>query len=451
VHGGNFPQAEAFALQVLERQPRNAEAYYILALSAMFQNRHAEMLPPIERAIANSPNDSQFAFVKGIALAALGRTDEAVASYRRALELRPDFFECWANLGNVLELSQRWQEGADAYARALRLRPKVVNVLNGFGICQLALGDFEAAVALFEFAVAGDPNFASAHNNLGNTLGRLGRIEPAIKHLQEAVRIRPEFTEAWINLGEQLYFAKRDAEAIAALDRALALEPGNAGLAHLRDSIAGVQTARAPDDFIRGLFDRFAGEFDKHLVENLEYRTPQRMVEFLRPWLTGKDMQLRIADLGCGTGLSGAALKPYAKTLVGVDLSGQMLAKARERRLYDALHEAEIARFLDAGPAGERDLASALDVFVYVGDLAEIFHAVARSLAGGGMFAFSVERHDGEDDFHLARSGRYAHSPRYIRALAQASGFTEWNAEETVIRKESGEPVKGYLFGFLRP
>jgi predicted TPR repeat methyltransferase len=161
-------------------------------------------------------------------------------------------------------------------------------------------------------------------------------------------------------------------------------------------------------------------------------------------------MQLRIADLGCGTGLSGAVLKPYAKTLVGVDLSGMMLAKARERRLYDALHEAEIARFLDAAPAGERDLAAAMDVFVYVGDLAEIFRAAARSLAAGGMFAFSVEHHQGDENFHLARSGRYAHSPRYIRALAQASGFTEWNAEEAVIRKESGEPVKGLLFGFLR-
>ncbi len=264
------------------------------------------------------------------------------------------------------------------------------------------------------------------------------------------MRIRPGFAEAWINLGEQLYVAKRDAEAIAALDRALALDPANAGLRHLRDSIAGVQTERAPDEFIRGFFDRFAGHFDKRLVEDLEYRTPQRMVEFLRPWLSGKDMKLRIDDLGCGTGLSGAVLKPYAARLAGVDLSGQMLAKARERRLYDALHEAEIAKYLDAAPAGETDLAAAMDVFVYVGDLKEIFRAVARTLAPGGLFAFSVERHDGEGDFHLARSGRYAHSPRYIRELAAANGFREWNAEESVIRKESNEPVKGYLFGFLK-
>jgi predicted TPR repeat methyltransferase len=450
VYGGQFLQGEAFARQVLERQPRNSEAFYILALSAMLQKRHEVVLPDIDQAIALDPKDAQFPFVKGISLAALGRADEAVASYRRALELRPAFFECWANLGNVLELNQRWEEAANAYAHALKLKPGATHVLNGMGLCQLALGELEPAVALFEFAIAGDPNFASAHNNLGNTQARLGNVDLAIKHLQEAVRIRPEFAEAWVNLGEQLYVAKRDAEAIAALDRALALDPANAGLRHLRDSIAGVQTERAPDEFIRGFFDRFAGHFDKRLVEDLEYRTPQRMVEFLRPWLAGKDMKLRIDDLGCGTGLSGAVLKPYAARLVGVDLSGQMLAKARERRLYDALHEAEIAKFLDAAPPGESDLAAAMDVFVYVGDLKEIFRAAARTLAPGGMFAFSVERHPGEEDFFLARSGRYAHSPRYLRALAAANGFKEWNAEETVIRKESNEPVKGYLFGFLK-
>jgi len=450
VYAGQFLQGEACARQVLERQPRNAEALYILALSAMLQQRHEEVLPGIDKAIAADPKDAQFPFVKGISLAALGRVDEAVASYRRALELRPAYFECWANLGNILELNRRWEEAADAYAHALKLKPGAIHVLNGLGMCQLALGELEAAAALFEFAIAGDANFASAHNNLGNTQARLGNVDLAIKHLQEAVRIRPEFTEGWINLGEQLYVAKRDAEAIAALDRALALEPSNAGLRHLRDSIAGVQTERAPDEFIRGFFDRFAGHFDKRLVEDLEYRTPQRMVEFLRPWLAGKDGKLRIDDLGCGTGLSGAVLKPYAARLAGVDLSGQMLAKARERKLYDELHEAEIAKFLDAAPAGERDLATAMDVFVYVGDLAEIFRAVERSLASGGMFAFSVEHHKGEENFHLARSGRYAHSPRYLRALAQANGFKEWNAEETVIRKESGEPVKGFLIGFLK-
>lgn len=450
VYGGRFLQAEAGARHVLARQPRNAEAHYVLALSAMFQNRHAEALPPIERAISLDGANAQYPFVRAMCLAGQGRVDEAAAAYRRALALRPAFFEAWANLGNLLELNGRHAEAEAAYRRAIELKPGSAPVLGGLGICLLARGELQQAVDAFSRAVSADPSVATYHNNLGNTLGKLRQPDPAIRHLQEAVRLRPDFQEAWINLGEQCYAAHRDAEAVAAIDRALALDPDNGGLRHLRDSIAGVQTARAPDDYIRGFFDRFAADFDKRLVEDLEYRTPQRMIEFLAPWVAGREGKLRIEDLGCGTGLSGIVLKPYAARMNGVDLSGQMLGKARERNLYDALHEAEIAAYLDGRPPGECDLAAAMDVFVYLGDLAEVFRAVTRALAPGGLFALSVEKLDGEARFHLARSGRYAHSAAYLRSLAADNGLVEWRIEESAIRKEGGEPVIGLLAAFAK-
>lgn len=450
VHAGRFLQAEAGARQVLARQPRNAEAHYVMALSAMFQNRPADALPPIDMAIKLDGSDSQYPFLRALCLANTGRPDEALAAYRRALDLRPAFFEAWANLGNLLEVNARYAEAEEAYTKAIALNAGAAPVQNGLGICLLARGELPAAAEAFARAVAADPGVATFHNNLGNTLGKLRQSEPAIGHLQEAVRLRPDYREAWINLGEQCYVAGRDADAVAAIDRALALDPDNGGLRHLRDAIAGVQTERAPDDYIRGFFDRFAHDFDRRLVEDLEYRTPQRMAEFLAPWLAENPRKLRIEDLGCGTGLSGLVLKPYAAHLAGVDLSGQMLAKARERNLYDALAEAEIAAYLDGKPAGECDLAAAMDVFVYVGNLDEIFRAVARALAPGGLFAFSVERLDGEGDFRLARSGRYAHSSAYLQALAAKHGLAQWKLDEAVIRKESGAPVHGILAAFRK-
>ncbi|MGE0355634.1 MAG: tetratricopeptide repeat protein [Burkholderiales bacterium] len=450
VYAGRFPQAESAARGVLARQPRNAEAHYVLALSAMFQKRHAEALAPIEKAISLAAGDAQYAFVRALCLAGAGRVEEALAAYRRALELRPAFFEAWANLGSLLETNGRFAEAEEAYLRADRLKPGIAAVLNGLGMCLLARGESAKAAEAFGRAVAADPKFATAQNNLGNTLGKLKQVDAAIGHLREAVRLRPDYAVAWVNLGEQCYVAGRDAEAVAAIDRALALDPANGGLRHLRDAIAGVQTGRAPDEYIRGFFDRFAADFDKRLVEDLEYRTPQRMMEFLAPWLAGREKSLRIEDLGCGTGLSGVELKPHASRLAGVDLSGKMLEKARERALYDELAEAEIAAYLDARPAGACDLAAAMDVFVYVGDLDAIFRAVARTLAPGGMFAFSVERLDGEGDFRLARSGRYSHSRAYLQALAKAHGLAEWRIAEADIRREAGKPVHGLLAGFTR-
>lgn len=451
VHEGRFLQAEATARHVLQRQPRNAAAHYVLALSAVLQNRHGEALAPIDKALSLEGANPQYHFVRGLCLAGAGRTGEAVAAYRRALSLRPAYFEAWANLGSLLESAQRHAEAEEAYTRALALRPDEPLVLNGLGMCLLARGALPQAAEIFSRSVAANPGLATVHNNLCNTLGKLRQFDAAIAHGREAVRLRPDYLAAWVNLGEQCYLAGHDAQAVEALDRALALDPGYGGLRHLRDAIAGVQTARAPDEYIRNFFDRFAQDFDKRLVGDLEYRTPERMIEFLSPWLAGREASLRIEDLGCGTGLSGLALKPWARELAGVDLSGQMLAKARERGIYDRLAEGEIAAYLDGRPAGACDLAAAMDVFVYVGDLGAIFGAVSRALAPGGMFAFSVERLDGGGDFHLARSGRYSHSRDYLRALAAAHGLSEWKIEDTVGRKEAGNPVAGLNAAFIRP
>jgi len=451
VHAGRFGPAEQKAARVLRANPSNAQAHYALGLSALFQQRPADALAPLDRAAALAPQDPQYPFVRGMALAGMGQVEEAVEAYRAALRLRPVFFEASANLGNLLERNHRHPEAVEAYEAALRAKPGVPLVLNGLGLCLLALGDLPRAAECFARAVTADPNLATAHNNLGIVLGRLKRPQEAVAHLERAVAIRPAFPEAWINLGEQYYMAQRDADAVRALDEALKLDGGNAGIRHLRDSIAGVQTGRAPDEFIRGFFDRFAADFDKRLVGDLEYRTPQRMAEFLAPWLAGKEGALAIEDLGCGTGLSGLVLKPFARRLAGVDLSGKMLDKARERALYDELAEDEIARYLDARPAGATDLAAAMDVFVYIGDLDAIFAAVARSLAPGGLFAFSVERLEGEEPYRLARSGRYAHSAAYLRSLAAAHGLVEWKLADSVIRKEAGQPVTGLIAGFTRP
>ena len=426
VYAGRFLQAEAGARQVLARQPRNAEAHYVLALSAMFQKRHADALPAIDKAMSLDAALAQYPFVRGMCLAGLGRVDEAVADYRRALALRPAFFEALANLGNLLELNGRYADAEDVYRRALALKADAAPVLNGYGICLLAREDLKQAADAFARAVAADPAFATGHNNLGNTLARLEQFDDAIVHLEEAVRLRPGFTEAWISLADQRY------------------------LKHLRDAAAAGQDGRGATEYVREFFDRFAPAFDQRLVEDLEYRTPQRMAQFLAPWLADRKGSLRVEDLGCGTGLSGLVLKPYAARIAGVDLSGRMLAKARERHLYDSLHEAEIAAYLEGKPAGECDLAAAMDVFVYVGDLEAIFRAVARSLAPGGMFAFSVERLDGEGDFRLARSGRYAHSRQYLRSLAKAHGLAEWKIEDAVIRKDAGRPVPGLHAAFTK-
>lgn len=413
--------------------------------------RHAEALVALDAVSGSAASGAPSLFLRGLCLAGLGRAAEAIEAYRRLLAIRPGHFEAMANLGNLLQLSGRHAEAAGLYRQALALRPGTVLLLNGLGLCELALGRTEAAERCFREAVALQPGLATAHNNLGIALARLGRHAQACEHSRRAATLRPDFVEAWINLGEQLYQQRRDDEALESLDRALALDPSREGVRYLRNAIAGVQVDRAPDAFVRQFFDRFAAEFDARLTGDLAYRAPEQLPAFLQPWLEGREA-LRVADLGCGTGLSGLALRARAARLVGVDLSPAMLERARERGIYDELVPAEVTQFLERQAPDSLDLVTALDVFVYMGDLAPVFAACARALAPGGVFAFSVESAGDEArGFRLARTGRYSHADEYVSGVGKRSGLRPLAAQPIEVRKEAGEPVAGLLYAFAKP
>ena len=163
-------------------------------------------------------------------------------------------------------------------------------------------------------------------------------------------------------------------------------------------------------------------------------------------------------DLGCGTGLAGAALRSRCKgRLVGCDLSKKMLAVARKKaNVYDSLDACDAVAYLHRHikPA-TADLIVAADVFVYMRDLSDLFDEVATALRPGGFFAFSTEKatteetggvpsSDGGKGWVERPSERIAHSEEYLRWLA-ASQFRVCCLRETVVRRDSGTGLPGHL------
>ncbi|NDE11973.1 MAG: methyltransferase domain-containing protein [Chitinophagia bacterium] len=120
-----------------------------------------------------------------------------------------------------------------------------------------------------------------------------------------------------------------------------------------------------PINFVTELFDGYAGSFDKHLIDTLKYETPKNLLELLNLSINDK---FEILDLGCGTGLMGRMLKPYASTIVGVDLSKEMLSRAELTGTYDKLIADDILEFLQ-NCNDKFDLVVSADVFIYVGEL----------------------------------------------------------------------------------
>ena len=201
---------------------------------------------------------------------------------------------------------------------------------------------------------------------------------------------------------------------------------------------------RASDNFVRDIFDAFAGSFDR-VLDQLGYRAPALIGEFLDRVVPATDVALVIADAGCGTGLCADFLRRRATRLVGVDLSAGMLARARARKAYDELIESELAAWL-AGRSQEFDLIVSADTLCYFGALEQALAGAAHALRPGGRIVFTVERAaDDVTDYHLDPTGRYSHAENYVRQVLAASGLDSIAVEHVVLRNERGKEVQGLL------
>ncbi len=283
-------------------------------------------------------------------------------------------------------------------------------------------------------------------------LGEGGDVAGAAELMEQALELVPCWAAGWFRRGEYLEKAGDREQAVAAYERAVALDPADIFGAGLKLAFLGARAApdHPPSRYVERLFDDYARRFDKALVERLGYSVPEKLAALLRG--TGRHFGLGV-DLGCGTGLFGAACRDLVDRLEGYDLSANMLKEAADKRLYAHLARADLS--LDAGAsglfgdgfcAGRADLVSAADVLMYLGDLNAPF-ALARMLSKkAGSFAFSVEDAGTDAGYRLVRSLRYAHSAACVRDRLAAHGFRHLAEERTVIRQDGGRPVQGILY-----
>ena len=438
------------ALQSYERalkiKPDYTDALNNRGNALLQLQRFEEALESYERALALRPDCAEALNYRGNALQGLKQPEAALASYERALALKPDYAEALNNRGNALQQLQRLDEALAAYDRALALKPDYAEVLNNRGNALHKLKRFDAALAAYERALALKPDYAEALCNRGNTLQELQRLDEALAAYERALALNPALggvVRALESLGALLSRLGRTGQAAAVYRRWLQLEPANPIAQHLYAATSGDEVPpRASARYVSAWFDGFADSFDSAL-QRVDYAAPRLLHEALAEKAA---CGLDILDAGCGTGLCGVLMRSRAKSLVGVDLSAQMLARARARNLYDELCEGELCAFMAARPA-QFDLVVCTDTLVYFGALDEAVAAAHRCLRPKGLFAFTVEALPGEDaaPFRIHAHGRYAHGDGYLRATMQSAGFGEVQCSPIVVRKEFGADVRGYL------
>ena len=158
----------------------------------------------------------------------------------------------------------------------------------------------------------------------------------------------------------------------------------------------------------------------------------------------------RAIDLGCGTGLMGERVRSRVSYLEGVDLSAAMIAETGKKGIYDRLDKAELVAAL-AGRVAEADLITAADVFIYCGALPPVLAAVVPAMVPGGLLAFSLEAHDGEEAVFLRPSLRYAHGVAATRQALVDAGLEILQFDMATLRQDRGAPIEGMLILARRP
>ncbi len=433
--------------------PPTAGAILARAIALHRSGRLRDAEPLYAGVLAAEPDHPDALHFLGVLRHAQGAGDEAAMLIRRSLARAPDNIHARNNLGNVLLETGQAAAATSAYRTVVELRPEAAEAHHNLGIALQSLGRPAEAEAALKRAIGLEPGQALFHYSLA--LLRLRRNDPAtaLAILERALALAPSFAQAHILRIRAIRLAgNRSGDALDALADWLRHDPDNPIARHLHAAHSGsVAPARASDGYVQAIFDKYAASFDAHLGR-LGYRAPQLLEAAIACLLGPPRGALDVLDAGCGTGLCGPLLRPFARRLDGVDLSEAMLARARERDVYDVLMAGELTQFVAARP-GAWDLIVAADTLVYFGDLAAVLSAASGGLRPGGIFAFSLERRDTEPGrgYRLEEHGRYTHTADFVRQAISTAGLALLTLDHAVPRNEGGVPVAGFIVVARQP
>jgi tetratricopeptide (TPR) repeat protein len=230
---GRSKEAEAILRQALaagSHSPRQIAALeHNLGVSAMLQQHHGEALKLFESAQTKVPDMPLADYSRGNALQWLGRSEDAVACFQRAIARNPLDFLAHNELNRVLYRLADDEQFLRSYDQAMALYPEIAELPVAKGGFLFQKGEYGKAREEFERAVRLLPDSVKAHDMLGTINARLSDFGTAIREHETAVGIEPENPHAWRNFAETLLRAGDAEKGLAAAERSLALEPEHQG------------------------------------------------------------------------------------------------------------------------------------------------------------------------------------------------------------------------------
>lgn len=375
--------------------------------------------------------------------AAEGNRVGAIKDAASAVTAAPADVEANSLLSEQMAAVGRLDEAAMFSYEALKAAPRESDRYVHLAAVMRRQKAFESAEELLRTALSLTPDDADLIALRMDSLVQLRRLSEATAAGQDARKRFPDHPGLLRTLGAVLLLDGRDAEAHAVLRDLLRAAPDDGFARHVLAAAEGsAPPAKADPDYVHAVFAMLAPRYDDLMLGTRSYRAPALLAQAIKAHTPGQD--LRILDLGCGTGLCGLMVREMAATLKGVDLSQEMADFARTTRVYDSLEVADALDALDAD--GESyDVVVAGDTLAYIGDLTPLLQRVKARLKPGGIFAFSVEVTADGPTHRLLPAGTYAHSRNALEGLAAAVGFTVEQLAAEKLKLVGGQPVHGVI------
>lgn len=474
---GEMDQAVDAYKNAIKKHPTYATPYNNLGNIYYRQEKYNAAKNAFDKAILYNPQFSDAYFHLSLVHLRQDEINLAVSHLQKALTLSPNSPKILSQLAEIYLEQELYDKAEPLLYQRLNLPPEDPNTFHSLALLHFQKRDYKKALLHFERALASNKHFDLIKQHIANTLLQLGDLTGALGYYHQQLSDAPTI-ETYYNIACILMMQERRKDAITYFDQVLAKDPNhlaahvNMGNVYLREGMrsraqASFQKALkiAPDDkeighilaaltqscapkkapaiYTERLFDQYAPYYEQHLTQHLNYHVPNLLFESVTHEKNITKANWHVLDLGCGTGLCGIYFQNLANKLIGIDLSSNMLAIAKQKDLYHELIEQDIVDALSH--FNHIDLIVAGDVLTYLGDLTLFFDRCNQALKKGGLLVFTVEKSFGSKDYILQETIRYAHHKSYITTLANQQGFKILRLDNCVIRKDHHKPIEGYL------
>ena len=404
----------------------------------------------LNKAQKQLPNAPRVFMLAGLMAEKSGNINGAFEALRRSVAMAPDWGPGLLELALLLARQNQFKEAVETAEKVAALEPRNLQVLAGVVDIAHRAGHTEMAVQHLRRGLELVPGDTMLRRLLARDLSEQGKHEESLALWTALVAENPTDPQALVGRVQACIASNKPTDALADTQALLALAPQDAVYQYYGQLARGETPAQQPAELTRPLFDSLAELYDMHMVRGLKYQLPKQIAEKIIARYP--DKKLNVLDLGCGTGLLGVCLGRLDGFLIGVDFSHKMIEQAVRHNVYDRFHTVNLHDALRSTPDALYQVITALDVFIYAGDVTQAVRDAFRILTPGGQLMFSCETaSETGPDMVLLPAGRYAHKRSHVEALCKAAGFDPIEVEDSVLRYENKAPVHGFVVVAHKP